>query len=300
MRFGLVGTGHWALTTHGAALLDHPSAELVGVWGRRPEARQDIAAKLDTRAYDTAEQLFDDVDAVAFAVPPDVQADLAVNAAAHGCHLLLDKPVALSSAAADAVAAAADHSGVATTVFFTSRFVDNIARWLTQTVDTDHWIGGHTRLATSIFEPGNPYGKSAWRKERGALWDIGPHALSLALPVLGPVESLVGVRGPRDAIEVALHHRSGASSTMSLTLSAPPGSRGNHQQFFGEVGTTVVPAAGASPDAAMRACIAALVDVAATGRQHPCNVHFGRDVVAVLSAAERFLARTQGGPEPVV
>ena len=31
----------------------------------------------------------------------------------------------------------------------------------------------------SIFEPGSPYGESEWRRSRGALWDIGPHALSI-------------------------------------------------------------------------------------------------------------------------
>ncbi|WP_461030207.1 Gfo/Idh/MocA family oxidoreductase, partial [Streptomyces sparsus] len=38
MRFGLLGTGHWAEHTHAAALATHPDAELAGVWGRRPEA----------------------------------------------------------------------------------------------------------------------------------------------------------------------------------------------------------------------------------------------------------------------
>ena len=34
MRFGLVGTGHWAREVHGAALAAHPAVDLVGVWGR--------------------------------------------------------------------------------------------------------------------------------------------------------------------------------------------------------------------------------------------------------------------------
>ena len=34
MRFGVLGTGHWAQAVHATALADHPSAELVGVWGR--------------------------------------------------------------------------------------------------------------------------------------------------------------------------------------------------------------------------------------------------------------------------
>ena len=44
------------------------------------------------------------------------------------------------------------------------------------------------------FEPGNPFGESPWRKAKGALWDIGPHALSVLLPVLGPAESVAAQR----------------------------------------------------------------------------------------------------------
>src|SRR5258705_258539 len=100
MRFGLVGPGYWARETHAAALAAHPDVELVGVWGRSAAKAEELARTHAARAYRDPDQLFDAVDAVAFAVPPAVQAELAVRAAEHGCHLLLDKPVALTSAAA--------------------------------------------------------------------------------------------------------------------------------------------------------------------------------------------------------
>src|ERR1035437_5099917 len=59
---------------------------------------------------------------------------------------------------------------------------------------------------------------------RGALWDIGPHALSILLPALGPVTHVVADRGLGDTVMVVLRHESGAASTMSLSLTAPPGS----------------------------------------------------------------------------
>ena len=34
LRFGLVGTGHWAQEVHARALADNPNAELAAVWGR--------------------------------------------------------------------------------------------------------------------------------------------------------------------------------------------------------------------------------------------------------------------------
>ncbi|MEK8169577.1 hypothetical protein NKH77_06515 [Streptomyces sp. M19] len=46
MRFGLLGTGHWAAATQGAALAAHPDAELVGVWGRDPAKAAALAGRL--------------------------------------------------------------------------------------------------------------------------------------------------------------------------------------------------------------------------------------------------------------
>src|SRR4051794_32743418 len=103
MRFGVFGTGYWAREVHAAGVVACPGAELAGVWGRDPAKAKAMADGLGVRAYDDADALIDAVDAIAVALPPDVQADLAVRAANAGRHLLIEKPVALSSADADRV-----------------------------------------------------------------------------------------------------------------------------------------------------------------------------------------------------
>ena len=77
MRFGLIGTGAWAGIAHGPGLVACPDAELVGVWGRDPSKAAVLAEPLGARPYDHVDALLADVDAVAFAVPPSVQAGLA-------------------------------------------------------------------------------------------------------------------------------------------------------------------------------------------------------------------------------
>ena len=96
LRFGLFGTGHWAAETHGAALHAHPEAELVGVWGRNPERAAMLAERYGVPAYADVDALIEACEAIAVALPPDIQADIAVRAASAGRHLLLDKPLALS------------------------------------------------------------------------------------------------------------------------------------------------------------------------------------------------------------
>src|SRR5471030_2648545 len=125
MRVGLVGTGYWARETHATALAAHPDADLVGVWGRSFARATELAEAVGGRPYESVDEMFADVDAAAFAVPPDIQAELAVRAATRGCHLLLDKPVAFTTEAADRVVEAVESAGLRSLVFFTSRYVAN-------------------------------------------------------------------------------------------------------------------------------------------------------------------------------
>jgi predicted dehydrogenase len=291
MRFGLVGTGYWARETHATALAAHPDAELVGVWGRSPERATALAGDFGAKAYEDVDEMFADVDAVAFAVPPDVQAELAVRAAKAGCHLLMDKPVALTTEAANRVVAAADHAGVRSLVFFTSRFCPNQAQWLAEVQQEGGWNSGYVRKQVSIFEPGSPYADSRWRRDRGALWDIGPHALSILLPVLGPVSHVIADRGQGDAVRVLLNHESGASSTMSVSLTADPGSQGSTWLLFGQDRQTSMPEPLTTSLEAMGECISALTTDQPGRWTHPCDAHFGRDVVKILQAADQFLQR---------
>lgn len=291
MRFGLVGTGFWARETHATAIAAHPDAELVGVWGRSLARATELADVFGARPYEDVDEMFADVDAVAFAVPPDVQAELAVRAATAGCHLLMDKPVAFTTEAADRVVEAVDRAGVRSLVFFTSRFVANQVDWLTEVQLRSDWHSGHVRIYASIFEPGNPFGESPWRRDRGALWDIGPHALSTLIPALGPVVHVIADRGLGDAVTVVLHHESGADSSMSLSLTAPPGSRGHIRELFGQDRQTSMPDASATSVEAMGACISALLTGQSGRWRHPCDVAFGRDVVRILEAADTFLQR---------
>jgi len=127
MRFGLLGTGYWADTVHAAGLAAHPDVELVGVWGRDPAKAAAVAERHGTAGEPDLDALLGKVDAVAIAVPPDVQAELACKAAGRGCHLLLEKPLALSAAAADRVVATTERARVHSLVFFIRRFAEPTA-----------------------------------------------------------------------------------------------------------------------------------------------------------------------------
>ncbi|WP_028646701.1 Gfo/Idh/MocA family protein [Nocardiopsis sp. CNT312] len=287
LRFGLLGTGYWAQETQAAALAEHPEAVLAGVWGRDPAKAAALAERYSTRAHDDVDALLADVDAVAIALPPHIQGNLALRAARAGKHLLLDKPVSLSTAVADDLVREADTRGLASVVFFTNRFSDGIDAFVRGAAAEGGWHGARATLFGSIFQPGNPFGASPWRKEKGGLWDVGPHLLSVVVPVLGEVEEVTAVRGPRDTVHALTRHRGGAVGSLAMTLDAPDDARTFEVVLHGERGWRSLPDGDRTPVEAFGVAVDRLLDQVAHGPGDPCDVRFGRDVVAVLEAAER-------------
>jgi predicted dehydrogenase len=286
MRFGVLGTGPWARTVHAPALAEHPAAELVGVWGRDLAKAKALGAEFEVAGFADVDQLLEQVDAVTIAVPPDVQAPLAERAATAGKHVLLEKPVALTTAEADRVVAAVRSAGVASVVFFTLRFQTATTTWLTQAARTELAGGAGSWLASL---DGTRFASSPWRQEHGALWDVGPHALSVLVPALGPVVAVQAGAGLGDTVHLVLTHESGAASTVTLSLTVAPMSGGVEFFVHGDAGRLVLlPDSGSAVDA-FGLAVEELQAAALTGGTHPCDVGFGRDVVRVLETAARAL-----------
>lgn len=278
MRFGLLGTGYWAREVHAAALAAHPDVDFVGVWGRDPAK----AKTFGVQAFEDVDALLAEVDAVAIALPPHIQAELALRAAKAGKHLLLDKPLALSVTAADAIVAEVDARGLSSVIFFTGRFQPGTSAALDQARETGGWHGGRAVYFGSIYGEDSPYAESSWRKEFGGLWDLGPHALSLLLPVLGPVVEVSAMTGPRQTTHVTMRHENGAVSTMALTLDAPEKAGRVEIELYGEAGWLAIP--GFDGDA-VASFARAITDLLAGRRD--VDVHFGREVVAILERAAK-------------
>ncbi|HEX4704593.1 MAG TPA: Gfo/Idh/MocA family oxidoreductase, partial [Pseudonocardiaceae bacterium] len=142
LRFGLIGAGPWATMVHAPAIAAHPGTELVSVWARRPDAAAELAAKYGATVADDPDELIASVDAVAFAVPPGVQADIAIRAAAAGRHLLLEKPIGATVADAERLADAVAEARVATIVLLTLRYAPEVIEWLAAARESGGWATG--------------------------------------------------------------------------------------------------------------------------------------------------------------
>ena len=124
LRMGLVGAGPWAKVFHAPMLAAGPATTLAAVWARRAEAARAFVAGHGGVVAASFNELIDAYDAVAFAVPPDVQAELAPHAATSGKHLLLETPLAFSLPDAERIVEAVDNAGVQSVLMLRNRFTE--------------------------------------------------------------------------------------------------------------------------------------------------------------------------------
>lgn len=286
LRFGLVGTGYWASETHAAGIADADGATLVAVWGRDPVATAELAGRHAAVPCSDFDEFLSHVDAVAFAVPPHVQAPLAVRAAQAGKHLLLEKPIALDEADGDRLVAAVADSGVAALVFFTHLFSPPVTEWFAEVTDGS-WLGGEALWLGSALTDDNPF-NTPWRHEFGGLWDVGPHAFADLMRTLGPVVRLVAEPGGTHTTHLVIHHESGATSTATLTLSAPDAADGFTMMLWGPRGRAALPIDDVDSRAALTVAAQELVRLVSSGeREHPADLSTGRTVLALIAEAQR-------------
>ncbi len=220
LRMGLVGAGQWAHKVHGPGIVAHPRTELVATWARRPEAAAEVAALGKATPFSDYDEFLQHVDAVAFAVPPAVQAPLATKAARAGKHLVLEKPVAPSADEARVLVDAVEATGVTSIMMLTFRYDPGTRKWLDEVHRTGEWDGGLARWFSGTLLDAK-YETSQWRHDGGALADIGPHVFDLLDAALGPVTSVLQARLDHRVWHVLLGHESGRVSAATLSMHTP-------------------------------------------------------------------------------
>jgi len=93
LRIGVAGAG--SMGANHIRILSEQSGifDLVGIFDPNPE-RQFIAEKYDVTYFESYEQMLSQVDAVVIASPSSLHYDMALVAAEHGVHALIEKPIA--------------------------------------------------------------------------------------------------------------------------------------------------------------------------------------------------------------
>ena len=290
----MAGTGHWAKTVHVAGLAAHPDVTLVGVWGRDLAKAEEVARARGIASFARFEEMLTQVDAVSIALPPQVQAPLALQAAEAGKHLLLEKPLAILPAQAQAIAAAARRRDVAALVFFMRRFIPEVERAITDARGT-RWQEAHVRIHSGVLINDSPYAQSIWRQAyAGALWDIGPHVLSVLIPLLGDVARIDARCGDDRVVTLTTDHDTGARGRVSLSLHAQAHDVGHAYTFrSGNQEITLPEPSFNRPEMLSLAAGDLLAAIANGQHTHRCDLRLGVRVVEILDAAARSIETGQ-------
>jgi predicted dehydrogenase len=175
-------------------------------------------------------------------------------------------------------------------VFFTRRFVPGLQDFLADATRTGGWLEARVDHVGTIYDEGNPYGASQWRRDSGGLWDVGPHALALVLPVMGPVTAVAALVGPHDMSHVLLKHSGGGISTLTLSVDVPPAAAREEAVFAGTAGIRTVPPQRWEPIEAFGSALDDLLAAAAGTRRPALDVAFGAEVTTILAAAAESAA----------
>ncbi len=170
-------------------------------------------------------------DLVVIASPNRTHAALALDAMESGLHVVVDKPLAVTSEDGRRLMEAAESNGVVASVFHNRRWDGD---FLTLRRLRDEGELGELLRLESRFERWRPeVDRGKWREggtpedAGGVLFDLGPHLIDQALDLLGPARSVYAeVRTVRPGAEVdddvflALEHESGAVSELWASMLA--------------------------------------------------------------------------------
>ena len=261
IRVGVFGTSWWADAMYLPALEAHDAVKVAAVCGRNEERAQDFAQRWDVALATTSVEtmLNADLDAVIVASSNDSHHDLTMAALDQGLHVLCEKPLALSTAEADAMAAAATARNAITLVPFTYRYMPT-NQYLKRLIDQDY-IGRPFHLNMRYFTGFARDGEYSWRFDRelagsGVLGDLGSHWLHVARWLFGEVTHIGALterfidRDPRpdgtaytpteDSALMTVRFANGAYGTLQVSAVCWEGSDFNqthHTDIHGANGT---------------------------------------------------------------
>lgn len=236
IRFGILGCGLIA-RFHADAISGIENAVLVGVADAKPACAESFAEKLSVRAYaDYAAMLADpEVDAVCVCTPSGFHYDNAMQALKAGKHVVLEKPMALTSREAKALEECANAGGLTLTVISQLRFSEDI-RYVKALLERNAF--GKVVLCDLYMKYWRDpayYAESPWKGTRrfdggGALMNQGIHGVDILLYLMGGAKVLCARNRTcfhdievEDASVSMLEFENGAMGVIEATTCACPG-----------------------------------------------------------------------------
>jgi len=240
MNFAIIGCGMIA-RFHAWALAEIPGARITALVSRSTAAAEKMARELNLTDVQIATDLSTvlarrDVQTVIVTTPSGAHLEPAVAAAAAGKHVVVEKPLEITTERCDRIIEACDRNKVKLCTIFPSRFAD-ANRVLKAAIEAGRF--GRLTLGETTckwWRTQAYYDEGGWKGTRaldggGALMNQAIHNVDLLLWMMGPVTHICGFTAmlAHERIEVedtavaCLRFASGALGVIQATTSVHPG-----------------------------------------------------------------------------
>lgn len=240
LKVALIGFGTAGSVFHAPLIQADPGLALESVVTGNAKRAQECGEKYPhARVFGGVGELFADStpDLVVIATPHATHIPLAEEAIAHGCAVVIDKPVGLDMDTVRSFAINVDAQAARVSVFQNRRWDGD---FLTARQLIKEGLLGKVHRFESRFERWRPQPRpGSWRETNtheeggGALMDLGPHLVDQALELFGPAETVYAeldtrreALGAEDDVFLAIRHVGGVTSHLWMSaLAAQPGPR---------------------------------------------------------------------------
>ena len=251
--FGIIGCGVISDFHANALFALSEDAHLVGVADARPEAAEKFAQVKGVRAFSSVDEMLacPEIDVVTICVPSGFHADIAIKAANAGKHIIVEKPMAITTEQLNAMEEACAKNGVLLSSIAQSRFTQGVE--MTKRAIEEGLLG--KMVCADVYMKFNRtqeyYNSGGWRGTKaidggGALMNQGIHGVDLLLYLAGDVKSVYAVSKTlartievEDTLSAVLEFKSGATGVIQATTSVYPGYP-RRLELNGDKGTIVL------------------------------------------------------------
>jgi predicted dehydrogenase len=236
---GVIGLGMASLP-HGKSLMALDRRVVVhGVFSPSAERRLSFSKRFSMPARDHVEAILDDsaIDAVILLTPPNARQELVEALAARGKHILMEKPVERTTAAAMGLVQLCEAAGVKLGIVFQHRFRD-ASLTLKRTIEAGD-LGDlqAVQLAVPWWRTQSYYdepGRGSYARDGGGvLISQAIHSMDLMLSLAGAVEEVAAMAGTtglhrmesEDFVGGGLRFEGGALGSIMATTACYPGAQ---------------------------------------------------------------------------
>lgn len=253
LKFGLIGCGRIA-PKHAEAIIKNGKAELLCVCDILEERALEFKHRYGAEAHYTDYRSMLEhpgLDAVNICTPSGLHAEMGIAAARACKHVIVEKPMAMSLADADALIKTCEDNKVKLAVCHQNRFNPAVQK-LRQALEAGRFGKlTHGSAVVRWYRPQEYYDQAEWRgawaMDGGCLMNQSIHNIDLLQWMMGPVESVFGYTATQlrnieaeDVGVAVLKFKNGALGVIEASTTVYPENLEETLNIFGEKGTVVL------------------------------------------------------------